>query len=764
MYSFMNKNYQTGKSYELDYVNTIEINARKYLCVTDGDNDYTVAPYDFQLDWPDQIPDTILCYVKGISLGGRPMFVQDRYALLKNRYPRTGENYKFFISDIRAEADGAIKGYLLTDAFGITHYIPAGVLKGACSIGDEIELCLKEITIRDNNNSSLRLSSATDTAQAPAGRVDKSVSSDIDVVDLEEGDEVEFKTSIVYQAGTSGPDVEAQGKIIMQTIAGFMNKNGGKLLIGVNDNGEIVGLDDDFAILFPDGVSNAHDKYQLVIRNRINTALGPIPNTKVKISFVKGGKSGLEYCLIDVEKADEPVFTFGYHLFVRAGNMTVHLKDNQIISFIIKRLNLSYTVQPSIGIPAVLETSADSVENAPENNTTGIEDIPAITVPAKRPSKKNTVKVHNLADEEKIIGHLYFLDGGACRFITSTQENKPDGVPAYMFRTPIPASPKNYNLLIFYSNGDTDIVNLESALFGSGKDSGKKRDGDIVPGWNSGLRILDAFCMKKTPKFPNMIAYISSLNGKRYIKIHEMSAIARTPHKSFGKDGNIMLSKGADLLYAVSVSGDMETKKLLEQKGLIRNDRYKLCGTPVDDIQGQYLDILKPLFDAFDDVPNILPASPAEPDADIRTEPARMPKSTWVYVLSESGKILKTMRGGDGSAVSNVPHTYESLVDLCKRHFPETEDEKLTFIKFTCPDSSFDKGLAKDLMSMIFTKNLPFLSTGKVQDYRGVPADAVAEGCNIGKDAVMNVISDGYIMTPDSRYPLYDPSDLAMVI
>ena len=65
-----------------------------------------------------------------------------------------------------------------------------------------------------------------------------------------------------------------------------------------------------------------------------------------------------------------------------------------------------------------------------------------------------------------------------------------------MFRTPIPASPKNYNLLIFYSNGDTDIVNLESALFGSGKDSGKKRDGDIVPGWNSGLRILDAFCMK----------------------------------------------------------------------------------------------------------------------------------------------------------------------------------------------------------------------------------------------------------------------------
>lgn len=44
--------YQIGKSYELDYVDTIEFNERKYLCVTDGENDYTVAPYDFQLDTP----------------------------------------------------------------------------------------------------------------------------------------------------------------------------------------------------------------------------------------------------------------------------------------------------------------------------------------------------------------------------------------------------------------------------------------------------------------------------------------------------------------------------------------------------------------------------------------------------------------------------------------------------------------------------------------------------------------------------------------
>lgn len=757
--------YQIGKSYELYYVDTIEINERKYLCVTDGENDYTVAPYDFQLDWPDQISDTLLCYVKSISLSGKPQFVQDRYALLKKRYPLAGENYKFFIRDIRTEQDGSVKGYVLSDAFGITHYIPGGVLKGAHSIGEEIELCLKEITIKEGNNSSLKLSPAAGSARTPVRVALKTVSADIDVVDFEEEDEVEFKTSIVYKAGSSEPDPVGQGKVIMQTIAGFMNKNGGKLLIGVNDNGEIVGIDNDLAILFPDGVSNVHDKYQLVIRNRINTALGPIPNTKVKISFVKGEKSGLEYCLIDIEKADQPVFSFGYHLFVRAGNMTVHLKDSNIISYIIERLGLSYTFQPSIATSAAPEIAGDPVENAPESKTTGIEEIPAAIVPANRPAKNNIIKVHNLADEEKIIGHLYFLAGGACRFISSIQENKPGGVPAYVFRTPIPAGPKNYNLLIFYSQGNTDIVNLETALFETGKNSGKKKDGDIMPGWNSDLKILDAFCINKTPKYPKMVAYVSSLNGKRYIKIHEMSAIAKTPHKSFGSTGNAMLAKGADLLYAVPVSGDMDTRTVLRQKGLIRPDSYKsLCGTPIEKIQGQYLDILKPLFDAFDDVPNTISATPVEPAPAIQPEPVQTPKSTWVYILSEFGDVLKTMRGGEGSAVSNIPPIYESLVDLCKRHFPELEDVKLNFIRFTCPDESFDKLLAIDLMSLIFTKNLPFLSTDKVQDYRGIPVDAVAKGCDITKEAVLSLISDGYIMTDKSQYPLYDPSDIAMVI
>ena len=57
-----------------------------------------------------------------------------------------------------------------------------------------------------------------------------------------ENHRVEFKSSIRYdyRQKTTNRDLET---VIAKTIAGFMNANGGRLLIGVNDQGEVLGLE-----------------------------------------------------------------------------------------------------------------------------------------------------------------------------------------------------------------------------------------------------------------------------------------------------------------------------------------------------------------------------------------------------------------------------------------------------------------------------------------------------------------------------------------
>jgi predicted HTH transcriptional regulator len=64
---------------------------------------------------------------------------------------------------------------------------------------------------------------------------------------IEQGEsaELEFKSTVRWDLRESkkNPDLEA---VIRYTVAGFLNANGGTLLIGVGDDGSIVGLQPDY--------------------------------------------------------------------------------------------------------------------------------------------------------------------------------------------------------------------------------------------------------------------------------------------------------------------------------------------------------------------------------------------------------------------------------------------------------------------------------------------------------------------------------------
>lgn len=147
-----------------------------------------------------------------------------------------------------------------------------------------------------------------------------------------EGTYREFKTSLVYYAGTSGEDIEKQSTIIMKTIAGFLNAKGGSLFIGVNDKGEIVGLTNDYLYF---GKSTTNDKFEREVRSIIVKSFNKEINSQIEIKFLSS--QNVEYCEIVIPAYDKPVPYFD-KFYQRQGNETRILTGNDLISFFERKL------------------------------------------------------------------------------------------------------------------------------------------------------------------------------------------------------------------------------------------------------------------------------------------------------------------------------------------------------------------------------------------------------------------------------------------
>ena len=160
-----------------------------------------------------------------------------------------------------------------------------------------------------------------------------------EMIDEGENGEIEFKSSMrwSYQREESDKKLEI---VVMKTIAGLSNSDGGTLLIGVQDDGEILGLDKDFNIL-----GGNVDKFELHVRNLLNKHLGKVSAAQVNVSFpIVRDK---EICRIDVLKSDKPVYLkistkeagVQEKFYVRSGNSTQELSISEASEYIQKNLS-----------------------------------------------------------------------------------------------------------------------------------------------------------------------------------------------------------------------------------------------------------------------------------------------------------------------------------------------------------------------------------------------------------------------------------------
>ena len=157
---------------------------------------------------------------------------------------------------------------------------------------------------------------------------------------------LEFKSTLRWSLKENRQDDKGVTHAVLKTIAAFLNTEGGDLLIGVADDGSIVGIEHD-------QLEN-DDKFMLhlaqVVRNGLGDRAGTCIDPKMQ---VVDGKS---VCVVSCQRSPEPVFlkwkgieaTADGDFFVRSGPGTVRLSPESAKEYIRTRFPAAALGKPQL--------------------------------------------------------------------------------------------------------------------------------------------------------------------------------------------------------------------------------------------------------------------------------------------------------------------------------------------------------------------------------------------------------------------------------
>ena len=144
-----------------------------------------------------------------------------------------------------------------------------------------------------------------------------------DLLKLQESKTLEFKSSLRWSLKEDRKDDKHVTHAALKTIAAFLNTEGGDLLIGVADDGKVLGIEHDRL--------DNDDKFKLhlaqVVRNGLGDRVGPRIDPRVQVI------EGKTVCLVSCQRSPEPVYLRWKGLekapdgdfYVRSGPGTVRL-------------------------------------------------------------------------------------------------------------------------------------------------------------------------------------------------------------------------------------------------------------------------------------------------------------------------------------------------------------------------------------------------------------------------------------------------------
>ena len=134
-----------------------------------------------------------------------------------------------------------------------------------------------------------------------------------------ESNTLEFKSSARWDMKQNKADKLIEG-IVVKTVAALLNSEGGALLLGVDDDRNVIGLAHDYKLL---GKRDSRDACENFLTGLLLNNLGKDSAALISITFHE--LDGKDVCKVEAKKSPKPVFVKdanGEHLYIRAGNST----------------------------------------------------------------------------------------------------------------------------------------------------------------------------------------------------------------------------------------------------------------------------------------------------------------------------------------------------------------------------------------------------------------------------------------------------------
>ena len=138
------------------------------------------------------------------------------------------------------------------------------------------------------------------------------------LIALGEGPNLEFESTLRYDLKTGSTNRDLT-KVVAKTIAGFLNAQGGTLLIGVADDGTLLGVENDLAILS----RQTTDYFENTLRNALGKYLGVHISSVVTVDFATA--NSVQVAVVSCDRHLSPVCIRDngkLEFYVRDGNST----------------------------------------------------------------------------------------------------------------------------------------------------------------------------------------------------------------------------------------------------------------------------------------------------------------------------------------------------------------------------------------------------------------------------------------------------------
>ncbi len=138
---------------------------------------------------------------------------------------------------------------------------------------------------------------------------------------IEEGEGLflEFKETLRYD-GRKGEVSKELERVVVKTIVGFLNADGGTLMIGVNDDGKVTGLDNDYKALPKKNRDGLENHLTMLVKTMIGLSFAKYVTVKFE------SVDGKDICLVTVREGHKPAYLINgdkkEEFFVRVGNST----------------------------------------------------------------------------------------------------------------------------------------------------------------------------------------------------------------------------------------------------------------------------------------------------------------------------------------------------------------------------------------------------------------------------------------------------------